>query len=294
MRISNSIQAMRELPASGRKQRGIALLLTIFGLLLLTAVSVAMLYSSNSETLIAVNYRDKQVATYAALSALEEARQRIHPTFGDLALLGYVPTQTPTTSNGQVLYILNPDTTNGETATSIAPWNYNSGNNPYFDAELCQENMLGLTGTRGVACTGASAVPSATCSAVGGGGSGWCQYYDNSANATSWKLSSPLDYKWVRITLKEDWNAPMYVYPSGGAASGKQVCWDGGYQNQIPSGYGTNCQGTSGNQVIGLNATSLGSGYTSAPTVTIAGGGGSGDCGDPPGGTGLSGSERRR
>jgi hypothetical protein len=276
MRTSNSIRSQQGLPVTGRRQRGVALLLTIFGLLLLTAVAVAMLHSSNSETLIAVNYRDKQVATYAALSALEEARQRIHPTFGDLALLGYVPTQTPTTSNGQVLYILNPDTTNGETATSIAPWNYNSGNNPYFDAELCQENMLGLTGTRGVACTGASAVPSATCSAVGGGGSGWCQYYDNSANATSWKLSSPLDYKWVRITLKEDWNAPMYVYPSGGAASGKQVCWDGGYQNQIPSGYGTNCQGTSGNQVIGLNATSLGSGYTSAPTVTIAGGGGSG------------------
>lgn len=276
MRTSNSIRSAQGSPVTARKQRGVALLLTIFGLLLLTAVAVAMLYSSNSETLIAVNYRDKQVATYAALSALEEARQRIHPTFGDLALSGYVPTATPTTTNGQVLYILNPNTANGETAASIAPWNYNNGNNPYFDAELCQENMMGLSGTRGVACTGASAVPSATCSAVGSGGSGWCQYYDNSANATSWKLSAPLDYKWVRISLKEDWNTPMYVYPSGGSASGKQVCWDGGYQNQIPSGYGTNCQGTSGNQVIGVNVTASGSGYASAPTVTISGGGGSG------------------
>ncbi|HET8824894.1 MAG TPA: hypothetical protein VFM77_07190, partial [Terriglobales bacterium] len=281
MRTSNSIRSAQGLPGVARKQRGVALLLTIFGLLLLTAVAVAMLYSSNSETLIAVNYRDKQVATYAALSALEEARQRIHPTFGDLAISGYVPTATPTTSNAQVLYIINPNTTNGETATSIAPWNYNSGNNPYFDAELCQENMMGLSGTRGVACTGSTAVPSASCSAVGSGGSGWCQYYDNSgtpasASAANWKLAAPLEYKWVRITLKEDWNTPMYVYPSSGAASGKQVCWDGGYQNQIPSGYGTNCQGTSGNQVIGLNATSVGSGYTSAPTVTIAGGGGSG------------------
>jgi len=254
----------------------VALLLTIFGLLLLTAVAVAMLYSSNSETLIAVNYRDKQVATYAALSALEEGRQRIHPTFGDLATAGYVPTQTPTTTNGEVLYILNPNTANGETAASIAPWNYNSGNNPYFDAELCQENMLGLSGTRGVACTGSSAVPATACTVVGSGGSTWCHYYDNSANATSWKLPAPLDYKWIRITLKQDWNTPMYVFPSGGSASGKQVCWDGGYQNQIPSGYSTACQPTSGNSVIGVNLISAGSGYTSVPTVSFSGGGGSG------------------
>jgi len=273
MRTSNPIRNEQVLPAVARKQRGIALLLTIFGLLLLTAVAVAMLYSSNSETLIAVNYRDKQVATYAALSALEEGRQRIHPTFGDLTTAGYVPTQTPTTTNGAVLYILNPDTTNGETAASIAPWDPNSS---YFDAELCQENMLGLTGVRGVACTGSTAVPSSNCSAVGSGGSGWCQYYDNSAHATSWKLAAPLDYKWIRITLKQDWNTPMYVYPSGGAASGKQVCWDGGYQNQIPSGYNTSCQATSGNSVIGVNLISPGAGYTSAPTVTLSGGGGSG------------------
>jgi Tfp pilus assembly protein PilX len=134
MRTSNSIQTAREFPSNARKQRGVALLLTIFGLLLLTAVAVAMLYSSNSETLIAVNYRDKQVATYAALSGLDEARQRIHPTFGDLTTAGYVPTATPDAggSGGYVLYILNPNTANGETAASIAPWNYNSGNNPYL------------------------------------------------------------------------------------------------------------------------------------------------------------------
>jgi len=251
--------------------------MTIFGLLLLTGIAVAMMYSSDSETMIAVNYRDKQVATYAALSALEEARQRIHPQFGDLSIAGYTPTNIPSTSNGQVLYIINPNTANGETVASIAPWQYQIGGkvNPYFDAELCQENMLGLAGTRGVACTGTGAVPSQACSVAGSGGGGWCSYYDNSANATNWKLAAPLDYKWVRITLKEDWNTPMYV-PSPLLASGKQVCWDGGYQNQIPVGYGTNCQGTSGNVVVGVNVTAAGTGYTSAPTVTISGGGGSG------------------
>ena len=56
-------------PAVSRRERGIALLMTIFGLLLLTGIAVAMMYSSDSETMIAVNYRDKQIATYAALSA---------------------------------------------------------------------------------------------------------------------------------------------------------------------------------------------------------------------------------
>src|SRR5207247_4986173 len=123
--------------------------------------------------------------------------------------------------------------------------------NPNFDQELCQENMMGLAGAHGVACSGAATVPSANCSPAGTVGAGWCAFYDNSTNATQWKLASPMDYKWVRVTLKEDWNTPAYV-PSAALASGKQLCWDGGYQNQIPSNYGTNCQATSGNPVIGV------------------------------------------
>src|SRR6476659_2045204 len=125
MSTSNSVQNELRVPdTTFRRERGVALIMTIFGLLLLTAVAVAMMYSSDSETMISVNYRDKQVATYSAVSALQEARQRVHPEFGDLALANLIPTQTPTTANGQVLYILNPDTTKGETAASIAPWQY--------------------------------------------------------------------------------------------------------------------------------------------------------------------------
>jgi hypothetical protein len=278
MTTVNPIENEMRIPRTAlRQERGVALLMTIFGLLLLTAVAVAMMYSSDSETMISVNYRDKQVATYSAVSGLQEARQRVHPIFGDLATANLVPTQIPTTANGQVLYILNPDPTKGETVASIAPWLYTIGGkvNPYFDQELCQENMMGLVGTHGVACTGAAAVPAANCSVAGSGGGGWCAYYDNSAHTTAWKLANPMDYKWVRVTLKEDWNTPAYV-PNPTLASGKQVCWDGGYQNQIPTGYGTNCQSSAGNTVIGLNLANAGSGYTSAPTVQISGGGGSG------------------
>src|SRR6266700_1235041 len=128
-------------PRSSRhEERGVALLLTIFGLLLLTAVAMAMMFSSDAETAISVNYRDSQVASYAAISGAQEARDRIQPLSGDLAIAGYLPTNTPDQAGGYVLYIVNPGS--NETATGIAPWKWNNGNNQYFDQELCQEIMF--------------------------------------------------------------------------------------------------------------------------------------------------------
>jgi hypothetical protein len=268
-----------------QEERGVALLLTIFGLLLLTAVAAALMFSSDSETLISMNYRDSQVASYAAFSGVQEARDRIHPLFGDLAVAGYLPTNVPdagVANGGYVLYIVNPNPHNNETVASVAPW---SPASPYFDQELCQENMfLGVVTPQapGVACAGPAAVPPAPCTSVTAAGGGWCKYYDNSANATNWQLKDtngkpiPLDYKWVRVTLKEDWNTPVYV-PTAASASGKQVCWDGNYQSQMPANYNpANCRPTGGNSVTGLNLTAAGSGFTTPPTVLISGGGGSG------------------
>lgn len=242
-----------------RQERGIALLLTIFGLLLLTAIATAMMFSSDSETTIAANYRDKNAASYAAFSGLQEARERLQPLSGDL---GTLLTATPTTSSPQVLYIINPAP--GET---VAPWD---PSNAYFDTELCQENMLGLTGyTHGVACP-TSAIPGGGTTCVGS----WCQVYNDSTSATSWQLGVPLDYKWVRVTLKTNLNTPSQVDPTSTTA--QQVCWDGLYQDIIPVGYDSTCSSPAGNAVIALNVTGPGSGFTSAPTVTITGGGGSG------------------
>ena len=106
-------------------QRGVALFLTIFALLLLSAVAIAMLYSSDTETTISVNYRDKQAAIFGVLAGLQEARDRIHPLTGDLGPgtnlssggLNIVPTALPSTSAANVLYIVNPAP--GET---VAPW----------------------------------------------------------------------------------------------------------------------------------------------------------------------------
>ena len=60
-----------------RADRGVAMLVTMFALLLLSVVGLGMMYSTNVETFINANYRDKQTATYAAMAGLQEARDRL-------------------------------------------------------------------------------------------------------------------------------------------------------------------------------------------------------------------------
>lgn len=285
-------------PEPGRQERGIALLLTIFGLLLLTAIAAAMMFSSDSETTISVNYRDKEVANYAALSGLQEARDRLHPLTGDLSgygalgrtlPLGPGPTQLPALGVGQVLYILNPDPTQGETAATVAPW----VPGPYFDSELCQEQSMAVsfpglvTNAPGNPCVaGQLPMGGATPCLPAGAGSGWCQYYDNSSNTTPWKLADasgkavPLDYKWVRITLKADNSGIAYVQTPGNAANGTQVCWDNRYDQQVqkPVTATSDCLGANSYSVGSVTLVGGGTGYSTAtpPTISFVGGGGSG------------------
>lgn len=274
------------------QEAGVALILAMFALLLLSAIALAMVFSSNTETSISVNYRDKHSAIYGALAGLQEARDRIHPLTGDLGVganlsaggLSILPTALPSTSAPNVLYLINP--ASGET---VAPWN---PSNKYFDTELCHEsyfvNNLGVTSVAaGTPCPATSAsVPS---------GSAWYAWYDNSQKTTNTSATGtgdaatletayqledangnkiPLTYKWVRITLKSDNMTPVSV----GTGNGTQVCWNGSHEQQLPAGYigyNTDCTPISG-AITNIAVAASGSGYTSAPTVSISGGNGSG------------------
>ncbi|MFB3916756.1 MAG: hypothetical protein ACE14M_08505 [Terriglobales bacterium] len=270
-----------------KSEGGAALLLAVFSLLLLSSIGLAMLFSSDTETVIALNYRDKQSAIYGALAGLQEARDRIHPCNGDLGVgtngdctsggANVLPTALPSlagTSGAYVLYIINPK--DGET---IAPWD---PSNPYFDTELCHETYA--QNVLGVAAPADSKGPCPKDSAHIPAGSTWYAAWDNSSHSwtwngtetastvgVGWSLSSPLTYKWVRITLKSDNMTPIPVFPLGGSANGTQVCWDGKNQKQKPATYGNNCQPPM-NAVTKIDILSSGTGYAdgSHPTVTIA------------------------
>ncbi len=243
--------------ATRRRQSGVALLVALFALLLLSAIGMGMMYSANTETDINGNFRDKQVADYAALAGLQEARARLAPNGGDIAM----PTAFPTASNGQVLYIVADST--------VTPWTSGS---TYADTELCQErnladsSTLNLTqGTSGIRCSGAGSMPT---------GSDWYTSFDDSTTGGVFNLNPPLATKWVRITLKANNSTRVAVDGSGPTSTNAtQVCWDGRNQIPVPPGYNTQCSpGTVGS----IKVTNGGINYSMTPTITLTGGGGSG------------------
>ena len=86
------------------REKGMALLVAMFTLVLLSVIGLGLMYSTNMETIINSNYRDKQVSMYGALSGIQEARDRLQPAAPSMPL----PTDMPTLTNHQVFYIINP------------------------------------------------------------------------------------------------------------------------------------------------------------------------------------------
>src|SRR5713226_6743606 len=95
---------------NGQPEKGIALLISIFVLLLISVVAISLIVSSGTETSLAGNYRSATSVNYAALAGLEEARGRLLPNNpgyinnsvpGFISSAGTIPLKT-------VLYITNP------------------------------------------------------------------------------------------------------------------------------------------------------------------------------------------
>src|SRR5437879_6665555 len=90
-----------------RSESGIALLIAIFVLLLISAIAISLVVSSGTESSLAGNYRTTLSASFAAGAGIEEARGRLVPTNPNplaLPLVG-VPAYLPA---DQVVYITNP------------------------------------------------------------------------------------------------------------------------------------------------------------------------------------------
>ena len=197
------------MPSNASNERGVALFLALFALLIVTAVAMGLMFLADTETSINANYRDDQVAFYAARTGLEEARDRMRANAGaGISISANLPAALPGATSG-VLYLLNP--AGGET---VAPWTppTNSTPNKYFDDEICTE----------VNCSGAQVPPA----------SNW--YINPSLSASSAYAANPvLPYKWMRINLKTNQsaygtNTVLYVNGSSSSTSANyQVCWNG-------------------------------------------------------------------
>jgi hypothetical protein len=104
-----------------RREAGIALLISIFILLLISVVAIALVVSSGTESSLAGNYRSATGVYYAALSGLEEARGRLlsknSDAFATTNSSGFLPPAGTALNMGDTYYLINP--VGGET---ITPW----------------------------------------------------------------------------------------------------------------------------------------------------------------------------
>jgi len=191
-----------------QREQGIALLLSILCLLLLTAVAAGMMYLSATETAINGNFKSEESAYFAARAGVEEVRDRILPANAN-TINPSLPTALPTGAGG-VLYVLN----------GVSAANIKDNTSPYFDDELCHDfTAIGSWSESTTANQRCTTLPSgttwytcvpSTCSA------------SNSAYATS---AFPLEYKWVRLTLKSN-NSTAYAVDGNGTHT-FPVCWNG-------------------------------------------------------------------
>src|SRR5438552_4231745 len=194
-------------------ERGVALLMVLMIVILLTAIGAALIFMSNVESTVNLNYRAEQQAYYAARAGVEEVRDRMKlgPPFqaGADPVYANVPTVVPGAGAGGVLYVINQ----GTDPIAVAPWDP-TPTNPYMDDEICHDYSFG--GMPPPPAVGTRCAPPA--------GGGW--YSTTTSTAPFSGTSGAMAYKWVRLTWKENNSVQNHQVDTAGAAT-TQVCYDG-------------------------------------------------------------------
>ena len=159
---------------SRRPQSGVALLIAIFVLMLVSVIAICLIVSAGTETALDSNYRSSANVYYAAVAGLEEARGRLlskNPDYFNKTPANFIPTTgAPPLPVGVVRYITNPVGT--EDVLTVYP-----------DNEYATEGLPAPTDTK-------------TLASVSG----------NNAQG----IPGPL-YKWVRITAATERSLQLHV-----------------------------------------------------------------------------------
>jgi hypothetical protein len=197
----------------GQNEAGIALLISIFILLLISVVAIALIVSSGTETSLAGNYRSATGVYYAALAGLEEGRGRLskkNPNYFGNTSPGFLPSPGTPLAVGAPVYVINPTG-----AEIVAPWDPGS---IYPDLQYNQEfasSALTLPN------------PSPSTSSI------W-----NNSPLNTLAFPGPL-YKWVRINAVSARSLNVPVAPSYSPPpydSTTPVFYDGTHLNISNSG----------------------------------------------------------
>src|SRR6266403_1361992 len=190
-------------------ERGIALIVALMMLMLISAALMGMIMMSNTETNVSANFRDEQTAFFASKAGIEEVRDRLRSSATDslsgsalFSSTNVPPYPLPGQTNA-ILYITNP--ASGETVT---PWLPLGAVSTYPDDEICKE----------VTCV--SGVPAGT-------------WYASASNSTTYVAAPKLTWKWVRVMAKLNKPSttsklmPVNGSTGGDTTAGYRVCWNG-------------------------------------------------------------------
>ncbi|PYX72986.1 MAG: hypothetical protein DMG72_13830 [Acidobacteria bacterium] len=212
-------------------QRGVALIMALMLLLLLTALAAALVFVANMETAVNANYRREQVLYFAAKAGIEEARDRllwtnattlITPPQGTCApaanCLPAVPAfPGPTTGNNGVFYVLG-----GTNPAAVTPW---TASTIYTDDELCHDLY---------ALPGQTPEPSDVRCVDEPTGNTW--YKTGTSNIPWAGAAAALPYQWVRISWKlngsVDNGTPSRMVDPAFPPT-RPVCWDGVHETLL-------------------------------------------------------------
>lgn len=155
-------------------EKGVALLISIFALMLISAVAISLVLMSGTGSAIDANYRNSTKAFYNAAAGLEEVRGRLAPGRAD-TIFNVLPNPMSVSPTVQVQYVLNPAA--GEV---VSP---QTAGSKYADTEFTNEWGPALNATKVVLAPQYSDyAPAGVASTVAGAG-----------------LNGPL-WKWVRVT----------------------------------------------------------------------------------------------
>jgi hypothetical protein len=172
-----------------RAERGVALVIALFTLMLISVVATALILMAGTETAMKGNYKSAMHAFYDARAGLEEGRGRLWARNPNSIASCVLPGGEQMMPVGQVCYILNPSA--GEVVNPVNPLD---ASNPYADTEYQAEWGV--------------AVPSGPCAAIP---TPPC-YNTVTSNSpiASANIAGPL-YKWVRITSRTEHSGKINV-----------------------------------------------------------------------------------
>ncbi|HET8922692.1 MAG TPA: hypothetical protein VFN26_06800 [Candidatus Acidoferrum sp.] len=203
---------------ASEREAGIALLISIFILLLISVVAIALIVSSGTESALAGNYRSSTTVYYASLSGLEEARSRLfarNPSSFNNTQPGFIPSPGVTMAVGSVAYVLNPSPNPafGETLGNLLAL--------YPDVEYDNEFGPGALAAANAAGT-VQTTPSV-----------WSTGPLNAVNGT---MGGPF-FKWVRINPVSEISLNLDVDADGRPDSPTPIYYNGtSFSNSLSAG----------------------------------------------------------